>query len=106
SWLEPAVRLASTPLLPLLCHFDTMPSSSSSFRTSLLVYHLLPLSPNICHGSAKIRRIIHCLNDEGPVGGFETTQGTLFCEITSRLNDEGPVGGFETKANRLGKQAS
>lgn len=48
SWPNPGVRLVSTPLLPLFYRFDTMPSSSSSFRTSLLVYHLLPLSPNIC----------------------------------------------------------
>src|ERR1700693_1704983 len=45
---NPGVRLLSTPRLPLLCRFDTMPSSSSSsFRTSLLVYHLFSLSPNI-----------------------------------------------------------
>src|SRR5205085_10354126 len=43
-----SVRLVSTPLLPLLYHCDTMPSSASSFRTSLLVYHLSSLSPNVC----------------------------------------------------------
>src|SRR6202022_340332 len=47
SWPDLAVSLFSTPLLRRLYRFDTMPSSSSSFRTSLLVYHLLPLSPNI-----------------------------------------------------------
>src|SRR6266571_2688228 len=43
SWLNQAVPLAARPLPPLLCLFDTMPSSSSCFRTSLLVYHLLPV---------------------------------------------------------------
>src|SRR5437763_16213609 len=47
SWPNPGVRLVSTPLLPLLYRFDTLPSSSS-FGTSLLVYRLLPLSSNIC----------------------------------------------------------
>src|SRR5437868_15068829 len=47
SWPNPGVRPVSTPLLPLLYRCDTMPSSSSSFRTSLLVYHLLSLSPNV-----------------------------------------------------------
>src|SRR5205807_3229308 len=42
-WLNQAVPLAARPLPPLLCLFDTMPSSSSCFRTSLLVYHLLPV---------------------------------------------------------------
>ncbi len=42
SWRDPVVRLVSTPLLRLLYRCDTMPSSSS-FRTSLLVYHLLPV---------------------------------------------------------------
>src|SRR5947209_19676376 len=46
-WPNPGVRPVSTPLLPLLYRCDTMPSSSSSFRTSLLVYHLLSLSPNV-----------------------------------------------------------
>ncbi len=43
SWPNLAVHLVATLLLPLLCLFDTMPSSSSCFRTSLLVYHLLPV---------------------------------------------------------------
>src|SRR5712691_6625808 len=42
-WLNQAVPLAARPLPPLLCLFDTIPSSSSCFRTSLLVYHLLPV---------------------------------------------------------------
>src|SRR6266571_4681256 len=49
SWPNPGVGLLSTPPPRLLYRFDTMPSSSSSpFRTSLLVYHLRPLSPNVC----------------------------------------------------------
>jgi len=47
SWPSQAAPLVSTPLPLLLSHFDTNPSSTSSFRTSLLVYHLLALSPNI-----------------------------------------------------------
>ncbi len=46
SSLNPVVRLVSTPLPLLLCRVDTMPSSSSSMRTSLLVYHLLPVISN------------------------------------------------------------
>src|SRR5512142_2651583 len=42
SWPNPAGRLVSMLLRPLLSHSDTIPSSSSAFRTSLLVYHLLP----------------------------------------------------------------
>ena len=49
SWPDPGVRLVSMPLPPLLYRCDTMPSSSSSLRTSLRVYHLLPLSPKICN---------------------------------------------------------
>jgi len=48
SWPDPAVHLVSTPAPRLLYHCDTTPSSSSSVRTFLLVYHLFPLSPNIC----------------------------------------------------------
>jgi hypothetical protein len=49
SWPNPGVRLLSTPPPRLLYRFDTIPSASSSpFRTSLLVYHLRPLSPNVC----------------------------------------------------------
>src|SRR2546429_7802463 len=49
SWsADPVAHLVSALLLPRLYRCDTMPSSSpSSFRTSLLVYPLLPLSPNI-----------------------------------------------------------
>src|SRR6266581_8533902 len=46
-WPGPAALLVSTPLPPLLYRFDTIPSATSSFRTSLLVYHLLSLSPNV-----------------------------------------------------------
>src|SRR6266699_5182833 len=58
SWPNPGVGLLSTPPPRLLYRFDTMPSSSSSpFRTSLLVYHLRPLSPNVCWHI----RIIDCI---------------------------------------------
>src|SRR5258708_18042065 len=56
-WPDLAVRLVSTPLPPRLYRFDTTPSSSSSFRTSLLVYHFLPLSPNICTLRSLIDRV-------------------------------------------------
>src|SRR5438132_123158 len=51
-WLNQAVPLAARPLPPLLCLCDTIPSSASSFRTSLLVYHLFSLSPNVCSSYA------------------------------------------------------
>src|SRR5437667_3642805 len=48
SWLSPVAPLVATPQPLLLYLSDTIPSSSSSFGTSLLVYHLLLLSPNVC----------------------------------------------------------
>src|SRR5256886_9276493 len=54
-WPDPAAPLPARPLPPLLCLFDTIPSSSSCFRTSLLVYHLFSLSPNICKLTGKCR---------------------------------------------------
>src|SRR5713226_4650119 len=45
---NPAAPLVARLLPPLLYLFDTIPSSTSSFRTSLLVYHLFSLSPNVC----------------------------------------------------------
>src|SRR2546421_509264 len=66
-WPDPAAPLAARPLPPLLCLFDTIPSSSSCFRTSLLVYHLFSLSPNIWGFPAKLdtlQRIVYCKHDK------------------------------------------
>src|SRR5207245_11064621 len=58
-WPDPAAPLAARPLPPLLCLFDTIPSSSSCFRTSLLVYHLFSLSPNLCSDVSMLENVQH-----------------------------------------------
>src|SRR5947209_3711803 len=86
-WPNPGVRPVSTPLLPLLYRCHTMPSSSSSFRTSLLVYHLLSLSPNVCSGSM----LVDNLNDWSKVYQhssnlyFDTTHVQFLHGDTSRV---------------------
>src|SRR5689334_5876438 len=46
-WPNLVAPLAARPLLLLPCLVYTIPSATASFRTSLLVYHLLSLSPNV-----------------------------------------------------------